>query len=1406
MMDRSIILSMYSLQLILGIGLALVLSSFYKRYQKSYLLQWSWSWWFLSIYMGSAGLALFMSGVFSPAYPLRVIISSVAILAALLQVVYLIFGAYELTGSQALHQRRQRTIIMICAVVSIALSLFYIDDAHHAIERLFVRVGLRCLVLGIALLFSGYWVLVKQGIKNSTGRKLTGIMLVCSGLQQEQYFVSILLRLLNVIEIPYFYFLGILDILMQFAIGIGIVLWLLDEEHLKAITVVADSEERYRIVAETATDGIVTIDASSKILFVNSTMARIFGYTREELRGMSLTRLMPESLRNVHLQSLHEYLATGKKHMSWEAIQLQGLRKDGSEILLEISYGEYVKDGDHLFTGIIRDITERRKAEQELKETEERFSKAFYASPFAMTISRLDDGRYIDVNDSFLHLVGYSREEIIGHNSAELHMWIDSNGRRKIVDALKNSNSLRNLETKFRSKSGTIQTWRSSLEIIVIGGEEHILSLIEDITHRTNAEQALKESEERYRSLFDRMMDGVYRSTHEGKFVDVNSAMVRMFGFASKEEMLSVDIKKDLYFAPDERDSLFLDTGLEKVEVFRMRRKDGSEIWVEDHGQYVHDNQGNVLFHEGILRDVTERIQTEVTLKEQQSFVKKIMDLNPNFIFAKDRQGRFTLANKAVAEAYGTTPENLVGKSDADFNPNAEEVAFFQRMDNEVIASQKKKFIPEEKITDASGKVRWLQTVKIPIIGERGQSDQVLGVATDITEQKQMHQLQGVLYRIVEATVTTSTLSDLYKAVHEIIKEIMVAENFYISLYDEQKDILHFPYFVDKIDPQFGSKKPGRGFTEYVLRTGHSLLCDIKKTDELIRLGEAEMVGAPSPIWLGIPLKIENKIIGVMVLQDYENEKAYTMKELGVLEFVSNEVAKAIYRKRTEEELEQSEDRYRQFFEDDLAAVYISTVSGTLLECNPAFLRVFGFDSLDEAMKTNMAELYPSVEMRLALVPLLMKERRLEYYEMELRSREGKPIYVVANIVGVFDDQGNLKQMKGYFFDDTKRRLLEQQFIQSQKMESLGTLAGGIAHDFNNILGIILGHTSLIKGVKYEPMKTQQSIDVIRKTTERAASLVRQLLTFARKGDVNLESARVNEAIIEIIKLLHETFPKTITISTDLQQNLPSIVADVTQLHQVLLNLCVNARDAMPNGGSLSLSSRLVPYEMVQSQFPNAIAVQHVEINIADTGTGMDEATKKRIFEPFFTTKEKGKGTGLGLAVVFGIIENHDGYIAVDSGVGQGTKFRLYFPVQSTADLLETTKDRDSAEAPEGTETILLVEDEELMRMLAQSMIARKGYTVLAAEDGEEGLALYREHQSEIALVVSDLGMPRLGGNEMFLEMKKINENVKAIFVSGYLNPELKSEMLKSGARDFLLKPYRAEELLWHIREVLDRT
>ncbi len=423
------------------------------------------------------------------------------------------------------------------------------------------------------------------------------------------------------------------------------------------------------------------------------------------------------------------------------------------------------------------------------------------------------------------------------------------------------------------------------------------------------------------------------------------------------------------------------------------------------------------------------------------------------------------------------------------------------------------------------------------------------------------------------------------------------------------------------------------------------------------------------------------------------------------------------------------------------------------------------------------------------------------YFDAEVQGKTGTR-YPMNFSFTPMEMENEVTGFVGVGRDMRERKKLEAELLQAQKMESLGTLAGGIAHDFNNILQIILMNTLSLSNKKLSEERIQHIVDVNKNAVQRGASLVQQILTFARKTEVHFKPLSANALLEELTKMLNETFPRMVVIKLELDPSTPIILADQTQMHQVLLNLCVNARDAMPDGGTITLKTDVIAGERIRELFPAASEDNYVRLVVSDTGHGMEENVRSKIFEPFFTTKSKEKGTGLGLSVVYGIVSTHHGFIDVESSVGHGSIFHVYIPLSSRGETRVGAPETARKVVQEGSETILIVEDEEFLRDSLKSLLKSAGYSVITADDGYDALAVFYKHKNDIDLVVTDLGLPKLNGWDAVLKMREVRPDLKAVISSGYLDPEFKSE--SGEVEGFILKPFNPTDILHIVRKSLD--
>lgn len=526
--------------------------------------------------------------------------------------------------------------------------------------------------------------------------------------------------------------------------------------------------------------------------------------------------------------------------------------------------------------------------------------------------------------------------------------------------------------------------------------------------------------------------------------------------------------------------------------------------------------------------------------------------------------------------------------------------------------------------------------------------------------------------------------------------------------------------------------------------------------------------------------------------------------ESGSTKIVQGIIRDITERKKVEETIKESEEKYRSFVEEDLTADYISTPDGQIMYCNPAFLEIFKFKSLEHALQTNTTSLYEYPEDRFDLLSKLKEGGKLVNYEMRLRTRDGESIHVIANIIGKFSESGALTEIKGYLYDITEHKKMEKQFWQAQKMEAVGRLAGGVAHDFNNILSVITGYSDLLLHKLHSDDPIRKDIEMIQKAGDRAGSLVRQLLAFSRRQVLQPKILNLNSLLHDLEKMLHRLIGEDIRLITKTDKALGAIKADPSQIEQVIMNLAVNARDAMPDGGQLTIETKNITLkqEMVEQQVTMK-AGPYVLLSISDTGSGMDSETQVNIFEPFFTTKEKGKGTGLGLSTVYGIVKQSEGYIWVYSEQGTGTTFKIYLPVVKEA-IEKFVKEVLKPETLRGGETILLVEDNDAVREVAEVILKEYGYNVMIAGNGEEALTLAEKHTENIDLLITDVVMPGISGQTLAERAAPSHQEMKVLYFSGYTEDAIVHRGILNSNMKFLQKPFGTEDLLRKVREVLD--
>jgi two-component system cell cycle sensor histidine kinase/response regulator CckA len=786
----------------------------------------------------------------------------------------------------------------------------------------------------------------------------------------------------------------------------------------------------------------------------------------------------------------------------------------------------------------------------------------------------------------------------------------------------------------------------------------------------------------------------------------------------------------------------------------------------------------------------------------QRAYLEQLVECAPEAISILDPEYRITRLNGEFTRIFGFSPEEALGERIDSLIVPPDRSAETRWIAELLVKGQK--VVLETKRQRKDGTLLDVFISAAPIVIDERQVAMCV-LYRDISEQKRAEALHSALYRITQKTSSADDLQQFYAAVHGIVGELMYARNFYIAVYDPLPQLLTFPYFEDELDSRPAAKKLGKGLTEYVLRTGEPLLCTPEVFDSLARQGEVESIGAPSLDWLGVPLKVGNNSFGVLAVQSYSGNMRFGDKEKEILQFVSQQLASAIEYKRNEEALRRSEARYRSLVQSAVYGIYRSSLEGRFFDVNPALITMLGYDSAEEVLALDpKLDVFvdPSEQMR-----VMAEFRRgacLDNVEVRWKRKDGSAITVRLSGRVVNNPEETAEVVEIIAEDITERRVLENQFRQAQKMEAVGRLAGGVAHDFNNLLMVISGYAEVLLEHTRKNDPLYPKIEAIHQATDRATTLTRQLLAFSRKQLLELKVVDLNIIVEDIKRLLRPLIGENIELQTQLAPDLGRTRADAGQIEQVLMNLVVNSKDAMPNGGKITIQSAnaRLNHEDVRREYSYIHPGLYVVLSVTDTGEGMDKETQLRIFEPFFTTKEKGKGTGLGLSTVYGIIKQSGGYVLVQSEPGQGTTFRIYLPrVEDALEPVGTLGISSSQNG--GSETVLLVEDEESVRQLVRETLESKGYKVLEAENGEAALRIVSNYSDKIDMLITDVVMPGMSGRELSARLCASRPQTKVLYLSGYTEDAIGHEGVVDPHTVFLQKPFTLQMLSRKVREVL---
>jgi PAS domain S-box-containing protein len=1033
--------------------------------------------------------------------------------------------------------------------------------------------------------------------------------------------------------------------------------------------------------------------------------------------------------------------------------------------------------GDDHFATIFFDITERKRAQQVIRQANEAVAKAeahfhlmFNSVSDAVFVHRFGGGglpgHYLEVNDSACRYLGYTREEL-------LHMGpFDIDAPEEHSDVPVRAQRLRTdgclmWDGTHIAKDGRRIPVEVNTRLVDLDGSPAIISSVRDISER-------KDAEKKYRDLFEGALEGIYRTSLEGRILAANPALAKVLGYDSAEEVVSAitDLAHQVWSDPEERTrliTLLKEHGSVRGFECQLNRKDGTVIWASVSGRMVIGGDGKTLCNEGFIEDISGRKGAESELLLSRQRLTLHVERTPLAVVEFDISGRVTSWNPGAVKTFGFSGEEVIGQPWTVVVPESARAGVDSVWES-LVTQQGGSRSTNENITKEGRTIicEWFNT---PLIDTNGTVIGVASLVLDITERKRAEENLRRLADIVES----SDDAILSKTLEGIITSWNPgAERIYGYTKDEAL---------------------GRSINLLVPPERAQELTDILervKRGERVRHFEAERVRKDGVrIFLSLtvsPIKDgSGSIVGASTIGRDITE-----------------------RRRMETAFREAEAKFRAMFLNGPDALYLASLEqGKISDINQPFEALFGYSRSEAIGETSLhLGLYVNPADRARMVAELKAKGRVTDFEIEARRKNGELFPCSLAVVTMMLDgepqiAGAIRDISERKRFDAEREKLLGQFAQAQKMESVGRLAGGVAHDFNNLLTVINGYSGfLLSALKVgDPLRSYA--EEITTAGARAAGLTKQLLAFSRKQVIEPKVLDLNAIIRESTVMLRRLIGDDIVLETHLDGSLGQVTADPDQIHQVIMNLAVNARDAMPDGGALDIETLNVELEKEDGAagHPDQIPGRYVLMTVTDTGHGMDETIREQIFEPFFTTKGVGKGTGLGLSTVYGIIRQNGGWIDVWSEVGVGTTFKIYLPRIDACPVAE----RKGISAPRegGGETILVVEDQEAVRSFAKAALRQHGYQVIQASDGDQAVSVAMQHSGQIHLLLTDVVMPGMNGRELSDRLKELRPNVKVLFISGYTADVIANRGVLDPGVAFLHKPFSQGELARKVREVL---
>jgi two-component system, cell cycle sensor histidine kinase and response regulator CckA len=1149
---------------------------------------------------------------------------------------------------------------------------------------------------------------------------------------------------------------------------------------------------------------------SLKFLAVNDAALKNYGYSRQEFRRLLLTDIRPHE----EVGRLTERIRNSNGHAGPRIEGTWRHRcKDGSLLEVDVTTHPIEFKGRPAVLAVAQDVTPQRQAEEVVQQAEVKYRTLVENLPAVTYVAEYGpDGRWFYVSPQIQEFLGFTAEEWLQDPRIFLQQIVPEDRERILHEEIRSQQTRTPFDWEYRmhTRAGKMVWIRDRGKMLQAGKNDvpTMHGVMVDITASKETQAELMRVSRHSDLILDSIAEGIFGLTSDKKLAFANPAAERMLGYGPgglagkdghatwhhtrgdgrpypKEECPVLAVLRDR----QPRQS--------SDEVFW--RKDGSCFPVEVQSSPIME-KNRVVGAVVTFRDITQRKQNEAARRRAEEKYRAIFENAMEGLFQTTPDGRFLSANPAIARMLGySSPAELMsapGDAVARTHVNPQRRHEFRRIIEE--RGHAEGF--EAQVYCKNGSKVWLSLNVRVVRDAAGFVVYYEGSAQDITSAKRAELQRQVSHEIIQGVNTTRNLDELLHLIHECLGKVVRAENCYVALYDAEKQCFTFPFHADQFDSAPPPQPAGRSCTDYVLREGRPMLIRQRLFDDLVARGEVELVGTPSPAWLGIPLRTPSETIGVLVVQDYRDENAFDEQDVEFLDVVGGQIALAIDRKRAEDALRENEARLR-VVTDQLPAILWTTDGNLRLTSAMGS----GLARLGLSQGDLKSDFLPNYFNRDEKQPAVMAHQRALEGESTTYTADLPHRHYACHTEPLRDSQGALAGVIGIAFDITERKELEEQLRQAQKMEAIGRLAGGVAHDFNNLLMVIQGYTELLMDGLEAHDALRPSAEQIRDAATRAVSLTRQLLAFSRKQVLLTEVLNMGTILEDLLSILRRMAGNNATMDVETATDLWNVRADRSQIEQIFMNLVVNARDAMPRGGTIRIELENVRISDATPDEPDGPEPgDYVRITFRDTGCGMDAETKARAFEPFFTTKEKSRGTGLGLATVYGVVRQSGGSMTLESAPGEGACFRIYLPrVDGDAPQRKTPEFRNPREDTKGAETILLVEDEDPLREMTRDFLARSGYRILEAESAERAMEICRSHAGAIHLLLSDVMMPGMSGRELSLQVRTLRPGMKTLLMSGFAGNELGENTAQRSTR-VIQKPVALSALAARIRELLN--